>query len=332
MGAAFRSLYGKTKYEEVQEEWEEDYGPQRFSYKALYKATKGFKDSEVVRTEANGMVYRGKLSSNAQIAVKRVSLDMDQETKHIVSQIVGIGKLRHKNLVQLLGYCRRKGELLLVYDYMPYGNLDDFLFNGEKPNLSWSKRFHIIKGVASALLYLHDQVFLHRDVKAANVLLDEDLNGRLDFGLSRFGTNRNHVLGSVGYVAPELIITGMPMTKADVYAFGALLLEVACGRMFIESPGKPEEFNLVSWVCQCWKRGNLIGARDARLVGDYVQDEMEIVLKLGLICLQYNPEDRPSMSQVVKYLEGHDVLPEIPPDTPGIGIPTPYNEVLANPV
>ncbi|CAD5325044.1 unnamed protein product [Arabidopsis thaliana] len=92
---------------------------------------------------------------------------------------------------------------------------------------------------------------------------------------------------------------------------------------------KPEEFNLISWVCQCWKRGNLVGARDARLEGDYVGKEIEMVLKLGLLCAQYNPEDRPSMSQVVNYLEGNDVLPEMPPDTPGISIPTPYHEVLA---
>ncbi|KAF2311892.1 hypothetical protein GH714_027183 [Hevea brasiliensis] len=129
-------------------------------------------------------------SSNTQVAVKKVSHDSQQGIKEFVAEIVSMGRLRHRNLVQLLGYCRRKGELLLVYDYMPNGSLDKLLFHNDTPNLNWVRRYQILRGVASALLYLHEeweQVVLHRDVKASNVMLDADLNGRLrDFGLAKF--------------------------------------------------------------------------------------------------------------------------------------------------
>jgi hypothetical protein len=179
-GAA--SILRRKKYEEIREDWEEEYGPHRFSYKSLHKATKGFKDTELLGEGGFGKVYRGILaSSNVQIAVKRVAHDSKQGMKEFVAEIVSMGRLRHRNLVQLLGYCRRRGELLLVYDYMPNGSLDKFLYSNENPNLNWFQRFRIIRGVAAGLLYLHEeweQVVLHRDVKASNVLLDVELNGR----------------------------------------------------------------------------------------------------------------------------------------------------------
>ncbi|KAK1275095.1 L-type lectin-domain containing receptor kinase IV.1 [Acorus gramineus] len=138
--------------------------------------------------------------------------------REFVAEIVSIGRLRHRNIVQLLGYCRRKGELLLVYDYMSNGSLDKLLFEGtKKDELGWSQRFHIVRGVASGLLYLHEgweQLVIHRDVKSSNVLLDGDLNGRLgDFGLARLydhGTDplTTHVVGTLGYIAPEFSMTG----------------------------------------------------------------------------------------------------------------------------
>jgi hypothetical protein len=241
-GAAY--ILRRKKYEEIREDWEEEYGPHRFSYKNLHKATKGFKDTELLGEGGFGKVYRGILpSSNVQIAVKRVSHNSKQGMKEFVAEIVSMGRLRHRNLVQLLGYCRRRGELLLVYDYMPNGSLDKFLYSNETPNLNWLQRFRIIRGVAAGLLYLHEeweQVVLHRDVKASNVLLDAELNGRLgDFGLARLydhGSNpqTTHVVGTVGYLAPELTRTGRATTCSDVFAFGAFMLEVACGRRPIE--------------------------------------------------------------------------------------------------
>ncbi|GMN24071.1 hypothetical protein TIFTF001_000399 [Ficus carica] len=313
----------KKRYEEVREEWETIYGPQRFSYKNLYKATKGFKESEVLGEGGFGKVYRGTLAStDAQIAVKKVSHNSKQGMKAFVTEISAMGRLRHRNLVQLIGYCRRKGELLLVYDFMPNGSLDRFLFSAEKPSLNWAQRFRILRDVSSALLYLHEgweQVVLHRDVKASNVLLDADLKGRLgDFGLARLcdhGTNpqTTQVAGTVGYLAPELSRTGKATTSSDVFAFGVFMLEVACGRTPIEPQGPPEEVDLVDWVLECWKVGAILDASDPKLEGDFLADEMELVLKLGLLCSRSLPAKRPTMRQLTQYLDGKATtdLPEI---------------------
>ncbi|XP_030965265.1 L-type lectin-domain containing receptor kinase IV.1-like [Quercus lobata] len=315
-------IWRRKKYEEIREDWESEYGPHRFIYKNLFKATKGFSDKELLGAGGFGKVYKGTLSSsNSQIAVKKVSHDSKQGMKEFVAEIISLGRLRHRNLVQLLGYCRRKGELLLVYDYMPNGSLDKFLYGNEKSNLDWLQRFRILKGVASGLLYLHEeweQVVLHRDVKASNVLLDAELNGRLgDFGLARLcdhGTNpqTTHVVGTVGYLAPELTRTRRATTCTDVFAFGAFMLEVACGRRPVEQQGLTEEVILVDWVFECWRKGSILDASDPRLEGNYVVEEMKLVLKLGLLCSQSMPAARPSMRQVTQFLDGNANLPELP--------------------
>ncbi|XP_021715393.1 L-type lectin-domain containing receptor kinase IV.2-like [Chenopodium quinoa] len=316
----------KKKYEELLEPWEKEYAPYRYSFKELYLATKGFKNSELLGVGGFGKVYKGIIpSTSRQVAVKRVSQDSKQGIKEFVAEISSMGRLRHRNLVQLLGYCRRKGELLLVYDYMPNGSLDKLLFDKvEGSILCWSIRFKIIKGVASALLYLHEeweQVVLHRDVKASNVLLDAEMNARLgDFGLAKLydhsiDPRTTHVVGTIGYIAPELSRTRKPTTSTDVFSYGMFLLEVGCGRRPI---GKQNEDNdaealfLSDWVYDCWKMGDILKASDPRMEGDYVEDEMELILKLGLLCLYPIAEGRPTMRQVVQILNGSATLPELP--------------------
>nr|XP_034895866.1 L-type lectin-domain containing receptor kinase SIT2-like [Populus alba] len=326
----------RKKYEELREDWEQEYGPQRFSYKDLYKATKGFTDSELLGCGGFGKVYRGVLSSSSmQVAIKKVSHDSRQGTKEFVAEIVSMGRLRHRNLVQLFGYCRRKGELLLVYDYMPNGSLDKLLFRNDTPSLNWARRYQVIRGVASALLYLHEeweQVVLHRDVKASNVLLDADLNGRLgDFGLAKFHDHGStpqttKVVGTVGYLAPEITRTGKSTTCSDVFSFGTFMLEVTCGRKPVESERPPEEVVLVDWVLECWNRGAILGTVDPRLEGNHVEEEMELVLKLGLLCTHRTPAARPSMRQAVQYLDGNATLPDLPLHGAGIGLVPVSNE------
>lgn len=310
----------RKKYEEILEDWEQEYLLQRFSFKDLYTATKGFKDKEVLGAGGFGKVYKGILSSpKLEVAVKRVSHGSGQGMREFVAEVACMGRLRHRNLVQLLGYCRRKGELLLVYDYMPNGSLDKYLYEDDKPNLSWDSRFKIIRGVASALVYLHEeweQVIVHRDVKASNVLLDAEMNARLgDFGLARLydhGTNpqTTHVVGTVGYLAPELTRKGKATTSTDVFSFGVFILEVACGRSPISLQGSNGETYLIDWVHECWKKGVIIEARDPKL-GDYSVDEMELVLKLGMLCCQFRPEGRPNMRQVMQFLDKDNALPEM---------------------
>ncbi|KAJ4702725.1 Lectin-receptor kinase [Melia azedarach] len=325
----------RKKYGEIYEDWEREYGPQRFLYKNVYKATKGFKDEEVIGNGGFGKVYRGVLSSNEQIAVKKFSHDSKQGMKEFVAEVVSMGRLRHRNLVKLRGYCRRKGEFLLVYDYMPNGSLDKILHTTIKPSLNWFQRFRIIRGVVSGLLYLHEdweQVVLHRDIKPANVLLDNDLNGKLgDFGLARLYDHGStlqttKLVGTFGYIAPELVTNGKASTSTDVYAFGVFMLEVACGRRPIEQEGLTEAVNLVDWVTGCWKRGAILESSDPRLEGLYAEEQMELVLKLGLFCSHPNPAARPSMRQVMQYLDGEVTLPDIPPEGAVTGLFSENNE------
>ncbi|XP_010943349.1 L-type lectin-domain containing receptor kinase SIT2-like isoform X1 [Elaeis guineensis] len=323
VGAAMFLVRRRTKYAELLEDWEQEYGPHRFSYKDLFRATKGFKDKELLGIGGFGRVYKGVLpTSKMEVAVKRVSHESRQGMREFVAEIVSIGNLRHRNLVQLLGYCRRKGELLLVYDYMPNGSLDRFLYDQEKTTLDWNQRFRVIKGVASGLLYLHEdweKVVIHRDIKASNILLDNEMNGRLgDFGLARLydhGTDpqTTHIVGTMGYLAPELARTGKATTITDVFAFGAFILEVACGKRPIEVNAEREHIVLVDWVLENWRRGTIRETRDPRLGEDYVVEEMELVLKLGLLCSHPLPAARPTMRQVMQYLDGDAPLPELSP-------------------
>lgn len=315
-------LFRKIKYADIIEAWELEIGPHRYSYEELKKATRGFRDKELLGQGGFGRVYKGTLtSSKIEVAVKRISHESKQGLREFVSEIASIGRLRHRNLVQLLGWCRRRGDLLLVYDYMANGSLDKYLF--DQPEgvhvLQWDQRIKIVKGVASGLLYLHEgyeQVVIHRDVKASNVLLDNEMNGRLgDFGLARLyehGANPSttRVVGTLGYLAPELPRTGKATASSDVYAFGALMLEVVCGRRPIEPKALPEELVLVDWVWEKYREGRLLEVVDPKLNGDYDVEEAVMLLKLGLICSNDVPHNRPSMKQLVMFLEGEVDLPE----------------------
>ncbi|XP_019161761.1 PREDICTED: L-type lectin-domain containing receptor kinase IV.1-like [Ipomoea nil] len=312
----------KRKFAEVLEDWEAEYVPQRFKYKDLYTATNGFREEKLLGTGGFGRVYRGVLpNKKTEIAVKKVSHESRQGMKAFMAEVISMGQLCHRNLVPLLGYCRRKGELLLVYEYMSKGSLDKYLYD-DKPEccLNWSQRFQVIKGVASALFYLHEeweQVVVHRDIKASNVLLDSEWNARLgDFGLARLydhGTDpkTTHLVGTLGYLAPELIKTSKATTSTDVFAFGAFLLEVACGRRPIEPKALNEDLVLVEWVFSWWSRGEILQVIDPRLGPNYVAEEVELVLKLGLLCSLLEPKSRPSMRQIVMYLEGSMAPPEL---------------------
>ncbi|KAM5560193.1 L-type lectin-domain containing receptor kinase S.4 [Rosa sericea] len=304
----------KLKNAEPIESWELELGPHRYSYQELKKATKGFRGKELLGEGGFGQVFKGTLPhSKTLVAVKRISNDSKQGLREFVAEIASIGRLRHRNLVQLLGWCRRRGDLMLVYYYMENGSLDAYLFDEPKWVLSWEQRFGIIKGIASALHYLHEgfeQVVVHRDVKASNVLLDSEMNGRLgDFGLARLhehGSNSNttRVVGTLGYLAPELPRTGKASTGSDVYAFGALLLEVVCGRRPIEPNAKPEELVLVDWVWNRFKEGKILEVVDPRLDGVY--DEREVVM----VCSAHGPRARPNMRLAVRYLDGEVEIPE----------------------
>ncbi|KAM0952632.1 putative protein kinase RLK-Pelle-L-LEC family [Dioscorea sansibarensis] len=312
-------LRQRARLAETIEEWELDY-PHRFPYKELYKATKGFKEGELLGKGGFGHVYKGVLrATGEEVAVKRISNSSRQGMREFIAEISSLGRLRHRHLVHLQGWCKRNEDLLLVYEFMPNGSLDLYLFENRKNNmaLTWDQRYKILKGIALGLLYLHEeweQVVVHRDIKASNVLLDSEMNGRLgDFGLARLyehGENPHttHVVGTLGYMAPEISRTGKATASSDVFAFGALLLEVACGRRPIEMSYPPREMILLDWVKECYLKGKMHEVVDGKLGGEFNMEEMELVVKLGIVCCSSRPDARPSMRQVTKYLNGDECL------------------------
>ncbi|CAN6324324.1 unnamed protein product [Urochloa humidicola] len=313
--------------EETHEDWEADLGPRRFSYKDLRRATNGFSSRHLLGKGGFGRVYGGVLAtSGPRIAVKRISSESPASLglAQFTAEIIILGRLRHRNLVRLIGYCRHKDELLLVYQLMPNGSLDSYLHGRTRHALIWSERLRVIKGIASGLLYLHEdweQVIIHRDVKASNVLLDAEMNGRLgDFGLARLhdhgaDAHTTRVAGTRGYLAPELMRFGKATRATDVFAFGAFMLEVACGRRPIGLNARGELLVLVDWVRQeVWASGgDITDAMDPRLE-EYALEEAELVLKLGLLCSHPLPAARPGMRLVMQYLDGDLPLPEFSPD------------------
>jgi serine/threonine protein kinase len=317
----------RLRYREVREDWESEFGPRRFTYKDLFHATKGFKDRHLLGSGGFGMVYKGVLPmSGLEVAVKKVSHGSKQGMKEFIAEIVSIGRIRHRNLVQLLGYSRRKDELILVYDYIPNGSLEKYLYSkgdgdGGSATLDWAQRFHVIKGVASGLHFLHERwekVVVHRDIKPSNVLLDKEMNGRLgDFGLAKLyehGANpqTTRVVGTTGYLAPELVRSGKATPLTDVFAFGTFILEVACGQRPIRQDEQGIQTPLlVDWVLNHWHNDSLAETVDPRLRGEYNSDEVFRVLKIGLLCSHPSATSRPSMQQVLQYLDGEVPLPEL---------------------
>uniref|UniRef100_A0ACD5Z971 Uncharacterized protein n=1 Tax=Avena sativa TaxID=4498 RepID=A0ACD5Z971_AVESA len=312
----------KLRYTELKEDWEIEFGPHRFSYKDLFHATEGFKNKHLLGAGGFGKVYKGTLpSTKLEVAVKRVSHESRQGLKEFVAEVVSIGRIRHRNLAQLLGYCRRKGELLLVYEYMSNGSLDKYLYCDEQTlALNWAQRFRIIKDIASGLLYLHERwekVVIHRDIKASNVLLDSEMNGRLgDFGLAKLydhGTDlqTTHVVGTIGYLAPELVSTGKATPLTDVFAFGMFLLEVVCGQRPVNSNARGNQQLLVDWVLEHWNKGSLTEVVDTRLQSDYNVGEACLVLNLGLLCAHPFTNVRPNMQSIMRYLDGDSQLPDL---------------------
>ncbi|XP_030541903.2 lectin-domain containing receptor kinase VI.3-like [Rhodamnia argentea] len=321
----FHTMIKKRRQHENLEDWELDC-PHRFRYRDLHEATKGFKQSEVIGIGGFGAVYHGILPTNrCEVAVKKVSRNSIQGMREFVAEIESLGRLRHKNLVNLQGWCKQKDELLLVYDYVPYGSLDSLIFKRKDGFvLNWEHRFHIVKGVAAGLLYLHEeweQVVIHRDVKSSNVLIDAEMNARLgDFGLARLYehgkmSHTTNLVGTIGYIAPELARSGKASTSSDVYAYGILLLEVASGRR----PTGSSQFLLMDWVIECYETGRILDAADPKLGSAYDAEEMERVLNLGLACSQYHAQARPTMRQVIRYLNRDEPVPVFTDDPNSAG-------------
>ncbi|XP_022989774.1 L-type lectin-domain containing receptor kinase S.6 [Cucurbita maxima] len=305
--------------------------PMRFSLQEIKLATMGFNQNRVVGEGGSATVYKGSLSSSGEVAVKRFERSTPNNCQCIpftTEFATMAGSLRHENLVQLHGWCCEANELMLVYEYLPNGSLAELLHNNSNSQfvLPWKKRLSIVLGVASALTYLHEECenqIIHRDVKTCNIMLDAEFNAKLvDFGLAEVYEHSSKTreatipAGTMGYLAPEYVYSGVPTVKSDVYSFGVVMLEVVSGRRAVEEDGTV----LVSWIWDQWEVGKLIEASDSRLMGEYNVVEMERILMVGLLCVHPNHEKRPTAKEAARILKGEAPLPLLPSRKPRVNI------------
>ncbi|KAM7474821.1 hypothetical protein LguiB_022064 [Lonicera macranthoides] len=306
-------------------EFEMGSGPKKFLYDELAHATNNFAEDEKLGEGGFGGVYRGfSRELNSYVAVKRVSRESKQGIKEYASEVKIISRLRHKNLVQLIGWCHQRGELLLVYEFMENGSLDSHLFK-ERSLLTWEVRFKIAQGIASALLYLHEeweQCVVHRDIKSSNIMLDSSFNAKLgDFGLARLvdhekGAQTTVVAGTLGYMAPEYLETGKASKESDVFSFGVVALEIACGRKPIDFKAQENQIRMVEWVWDLYGMGKILESADPELCEDFDEQEMEYLMIVGLWCAHPDWKLRPSIRQVIHVLNLEAPLPILPSKMP----------------
>ncbi|EFJ27434.1 hypothetical protein SELMODRAFT_172211 [Selaginella moellendorffii] len=294
----------------------------KFSFRELQTATDNFDMKNILGRGGFGIVYKGTLPDGTPIAVKRLKEGSSNGGEYQFQMEVEMISLAvHRNLLRLKGFCMTPTERLLVYPYMPNGSvasrLRDLICG--KPALDWPTRKRIALGSARGLLYLHehcDPKIIHRDVKAANILLDEDFEAVVgDFGLAKLLDHReSHVTtavrGTVGHIAPEYLSTGQSSEKTDVFGFGILLLELITGQGAFDFNRllTNKDVMLLDWWLQQVKQlqhaNNLDRLVDAELKGNYNAVELEEMVQVALLCTQMFPADRPKMSEVVRMLEG----------------------------
>ncbi|KAM0952366.1 putative protein kinase RLK-Pelle-DLSV family [Dioscorea sansibarensis] len=296
----------------------------------IASATENFSVDNKLGEGGFGPVYKGLFGDGQEIAVKRLAKTSVQGLVEFKNEVSLIAKLQHRNLVRLLACCIEGEERILVYEYMPNKSLDFFLFANSKDEvLNWQTRFKIIMGITRGLLYLHQDSRLrviHRDLKASNILLDQEMNPKIsDFGMARiFGGdeaegNTMKVVGTYGYMSPEYAMDGIFSQKSDVFSFGVLVLEIITGKKNRGVYSAAPHRNLLDHVWSSWKEGNSLQIVDESLGSSYNMNEVMSCINVGLLCVQDHPGDRPLMSSVLLMLSGDKaVLPY--PKEPGFRV------------
>ncbi|KAF8666480.1 hypothetical protein HU200_053591 [Digitaria exilis] len=318
------------------EEFEKGAVPKRFHYRDLAVATRYFSDELKLGEGGFGSVYHGYINDiNLHVAIKRVSKTSNQGRKEYESEVKIISRLRHRNLVELIGWNHHRDELLLVYELMPNGSLDTHIHNLDNV-LPWTIRYDIILGIGSALLYLHQdcqQCVLHRDIKPSNIMLDTSFNAKLgDFGLARLvdhgrDSHTTVLAGTIWYIDPECMIAGSAYAESDVYSFGVVILEVACGRPPRIENAEGIRMHLVQWAWEFYGRGRILEVADPRLDSDFDSMEMERVIITALWCAHPDRAKRPSIREAMSVLRREAQLPSLPAKMPvAMFVPPPLDK------
>ncbi|XP_056858811.1 L-type lectin-domain containing receptor kinase IX.1 isoform X3 [Raphanus sativus] len=313
----------------INEDLERGVGPRKFAYKDLASAANNFSVDRKLGEGGFGAVYKGYLNGlDMMVAIKKFAGGSTQGKREFITEVKVISSLRHRNLVQLIGWCHERDEFLMVYEFMPNGSLDAHLFGKKQPHLAWPVRCKITLGIASALLYLHEeweQCVVHRDIKASNVMLDSNFNAKLgDFGLARLmdhevGPQTTGLAGTFGYMAPEYISTGRASKESDVYSFGVVTLEIVTGRKSVDPrQGRVEpETSLVERVWDLYGKGEVVTAVDEKLGSDgFDETQAECLMVVGLWCAHPDRNSRPSIKQAIQVLNNEAPLPHLPTKMP----------------
>ncbi|XP_039169842.1 cysteine-rich receptor-like protein kinase 29 [Eucalyptus grandis] len=291
----------------------------QFDFSIIRAATDNFSDSRKLGQGGFGAVYMGRLSNGLDIAVKRLSSNSSQGEVEFKNEVMLLARLQHRNLVRLLGFCLEGIERLLIYEFLPNSSLDQIIIDPlKRANLFWDKRHKIIMGVARGLLYLHEDSrlrIIHRDVKAGNILLDSDMDPKIsDFGTARLfdfnqtQANTNRIVGTYGYRAPEYAMYGNFSVKSDVFSFGVLILEIVSGQRKNLFHMGDNTVAPISYIWNSWNEGSISNIIDPLIIFGS-RTEIERCIHVGLLCVQENVAQRPTMASVLLMLSHSITLP-----------------------
>ncbi|XP_061362286.1 G-type lectin S-receptor-like serine/threonine-protein kinase At4g03230 isoform X2 [Gastrolobium bilobum] len=294
-----------------------------YTFRSILAATDNFSDSNKLGQGGYGPVYKGRFPRGHDAAVKRLSSVSAQGLQEFKNEVVLIAKLQHRNLVRLRGYSIKGDEKILVYEYMPNKSLDSFIFDRTRTLLlDWHMRFDIILGIARGLLYLHQDSRLrviHRDLKSSNILLDEEMNPKIsDFGLAKiFGgketeASTQRVVGTYGYMAPEYALDGLFSIKSDVFSFGVVLLEILSGKRNTGFYESKQISSLLGYAWGLWTENKLLDLMDPSVGESCNENQFVKCAHIGLLCVQDDPGDRPTMANVMTMLDSEIATIPIP--------------------
>ncbi|KAH6820508.1 hypothetical protein C2S53_008781 [Perilla frutescens var. hirtella] len=285
-----------------------------FTHASILSATRNFSSNNKLGEGGFGPVYKGRTAEGQDIAVKLLSRQSGQGLLEFKNELILISELQHVNLVKLIGFCVHKDDKMIIYDYMPNKSLDFFLFSESKrAQLDWQKRFSIIEGTAQGLVYLHKHSrlkIIHRDLKPNNILLDENMTPKIsDFGLARIfkedsgEANTNRRVGTYGYMAPEYAMQGIFSVKSDVYSFGVLVLEIVSGRRNSSFHNIEGPLSIVEYAWEMWRKDCALELMDPMLRGSCIIDQLQKCIQIGLLCVENNAADRPTIEDVLSMLK-----------------------------
>ncbi|KAJ6893333.1 G-type lectin S-receptor-like serine/threonine-protein kinase [Populus alba x Populus x berolinensis] len=289
-----------------------------FKLSTIMAATNNFSPANEL---GQGGFGKGLLANGLEVAIKRLSRSSGQGTEEFKNEVMVIAKLQHRNLVKLLGYCNQDGEQMLIYEYLPNKSLDSFLFHeSRRLLLDWRKRFDIIVGIARGILYLHQDSrlrIIHRDLKCSNILLDAEMNPKIsDFGMAKYLKATKQKIGPGelwehcnGYMSPEYVVFGNFSVKSDVFSFGVMLLEIVSGKKNNRFYQQDPPLTLIGYVWELWREDKALEIVDPSLNELYDPREALKCIQIGLLCVQEDATDRPSMLAVVFMLSNETEIP-----------------------